>query len=52
MFWSQPGRDAGVPGDPHTVDLTFRHVLVQPGRDVRVPGDPHFVDLTFRHVLV
>ena len=25
MFWSEPGRD---PVDPHTVDLTFRHVLV------------------------
>ena len=27
-FWSEPGRDVRVPVDPHTVDLTFRHVLV------------------------
>ena len=43
MFWSEPGRDVAVPVDPHTVDLTFRHVLVSPGRDAGVPVDPHTV---------
>ena len=28
MFWSEAGRDVRVPVDPHTVDFTFRHVLV------------------------
>ena len=50
MFWSEPGRDVRVPGDPHFVAPYLQTCFGL--SQVEILVDPHTVDLTFRHVLV